>query len=59
MDLTVREHVNRLQQRLLALNQQIMETRSRDDRNRIETEIRAVNLALEHYKAALELEKNL
>lgn len=59
MDLTVREHIRRLQQRLLALSQQIMEVRSREDRNKLEAEIRAVNLALDHYKAALRLEQNL
>ena len=58
MDLTVREHIRRLQQRLLALNQQIMEVRTREDRNKLEAEIRAANLALDHYKAALRLEQN-
>jgi hypothetical protein len=59
MDLTVREHIRRLQERLLLLNQQIMEIRSREDRNKLEAEIRAVNLALQHYRSALELEKKL
>ena len=29
------------------------------ERNRIEAEIRAANIALSHYKAALQLEKSL
>jgi hypothetical protein len=36
-----------------------MENRSLDDRNRLEAEIRAANLAIAHYKAAVELERSL
>jgi hypothetical protein len=59
MDVTVREHLQRLEQRLQALSQEIMENRPRGDRNKLEAEIRAVNLAITHYRAALELEESL
>jgi len=36
-----------------------MENRARDDRNKLEAEIRAVNLAITHYRQALELEEGL
>ncbi len=59
MDVTVREHPRKLEQRLQALSQEIMENRTRDDRNKLEAEIRAVNLAITHYRQALELEEGL
>ena len=59
MDVTVREHLRKLEQRLQALSQEIMENRTRDDRNKLEAEIRAVNLAITHYRTALELEEGL
>ena len=59
MDVSVREHLQRLEQRLQALSQEIMENRTRDDRNKLEAEIRAVNLAITHYRTALELEEGL
>ena len=34
-------------------------TNTRDQANSIETEIRAVRLALEHYRAALDVEKSV
>ena len=59
MDVTVREHLRKLEQRLQLLSQEIMENRTRDDRNKLEAEIRAVNLAITHYRTALELEEGL
>ena len=59
MDVTVREHLRKLEQRLQALSQEIMENRTRDDRNKLEAEIRAVNLAITHYRTALGLEEGL
>lgn len=59
MDVTVREHLRRLEQRLQFLSQEIMENHTRDDRNKLEAEIRAVNLAITHYRTALELEEGL
>jgi hypothetical protein len=57
MDITVREHITRLESRIQRLNQEIMENRvSQQERNRLEAEIRAANLALTHYRAALDIE---
>ena len=59
MERSVREHLRRLDERLQLLSQQIMENSSREERNKVEAEIRAANLAIAHYKAALELEERL
>jgi hypothetical protein len=59
MDLSVKEHLRRLEERLQVLNRQIMENRGRDERNQLEAEIRAANLAIAHYRAAVELERSL
>jgi hypothetical protein len=59
MDVSVREHLQKLEQRLQLLGQEIMEKASLDERNKLEAEIRAANLAIAHYKAALELEESL
>jgi hypothetical protein len=59
MERTLREHLRRLGEHLEWLSQEIMEKRNREERNKIEAEIRAANLAITHYKAALELEQKL
>ena len=59
MDRTVRQHVEWLEERQQALNNVLMATDTRDKANAIETEIRAVKLALEHYRAALDVEKSI
>jgi hypothetical protein len=60
MLIPVGEHIRKLEERLELLNMQIMENRrALAERNQIESEIRAVNLALSHYRAALEVEKDL
>lgn len=59
MEKSVREHLRTLDERLQSLSQQIMENRSLEERNKLEAEIRAANLAIAHYKAALELEQSL
>jgi hypothetical protein len=49
-----------LEERLHNLNNRIMEnTRTLDERNRLESEIRAAQLALTHYHEALKLERQL
>jgi len=58
MDRTVRQHVEWLEERLQALNNVLMATDTRDKANAIETEIRAVKLALEHYRE-LDVEKSI
>ena len=60
METPVGEHIRKLEDRLMTLNMLVMQNRkSLPERNEIEAEIRAVNLAISHYKAALELEKKL
>ena len=59
MKTPVGEHIRKLEERLELLNMQVMENRALAERNQIESEIRVVNLALSHYRAALELEKDL
>jgi hypothetical protein len=60
METPVREHIRKLEERLRTLNMNVMEnSRSLAERNQIEAEIRAANLALAHYRAALKLEKQI
>jgi hypothetical protein len=59
MDRTVRQHIESLEGRLQHLNNTLMATDARDKLNAIESEIRAVRLALEHYRAALDAEKSV
>ena len=59
MEKSVREHLRTLHEHLQSLSQQIMENRSLEERNKLEAEIRAANLAIAHYKTALELERSL
>jgi hypothetical protein len=60
VDKTLREHIGELEQRLKRLAAESMENRlNRTQRNRVEAEIRAVNLALTHFREALELERQL
>jgi hypothetical protein len=57
MDRTLRDHIAHLDTRLRELTTQIMDnTRTLAERNRIESEIRAAELAISYYKKALELE---
>ena len=58
MDAPLKEHIRRLELHLESLSSQVMANRlSPEERNKIEGEIRAANLALSHYRVALELEK--
>ena len=60
MEMPLGAHIRRIEKRLQVLSVQCMQNgRGLPERNRIEAEIRAANLALAHYKAALELEKQL
>jgi hypothetical protein len=60
MDRTLRDHIAGLERRLRDLNAQVMENRrTLPERNRIESEIRAAELALSYYRKALELERQL
>jgi len=60
MDATVRQHIERLGHRLEALGLEVMVNGlDQEARNRVEAEIRAAKTALEHYRAALEIENSL
>jgi hypothetical protein len=60
MDQPLKVHITFLEQRLKTLNEELMETNlMRAERNRIESEIRAAELALVYYRQALELEKQI
>lgn len=51
------EHIHSLQTRLETLAREMMDANlSLEERNGLEAEIRVVNLALAHYRAAIELE---
>ena len=55
MDLTVREHIRRLEERQQEIAFQLMNENNKQIRNTLDAELRAVNLALTHYRAALEI----
>jgi hypothetical protein len=60
VDLPLKDHISLLEQRIRELNVEVMRnSQSRIELNRIEAEIRAAELALAHYRKALELEKRL
>ena len=59
MDITVAEHIAALKARTNALASKLMDESDRAKRNVIESEIRAVRMALAHYLAALDLESTL
>lgn len=60
MDRPLREHIGEFEKRLMRLAAKAMENKlSHTERNRVEAEIRAVNLALTHFRDALELERQL
>ena len=60
MQRPVSEHISALEQRLRLLSAEIMEARKRlADRTRIESELRATEMALSYYRKALELERQI
>ncbi len=59
MDLTVREHIAALEARANALASKLVNEKAWAKRNAIESEISAVQMALAHYQAALDLESTL
>jgi predicted component of type VI protein secretion system len=60
MEKPLQEHISKLEARLEKLSVLIMQNKaSREQTNQLEAEIRAVNLALSHYRAALEIEQTL
>lgn len=60
MDGPIKEHISFLKGRLQDLHKQVMENRrTRIKQNRLESEIRAAELALTYYRKALELEQQI
>jgi hypothetical protein len=59
MDTTVREHMQRLEEKRQLVSAQVMEQSDAGKRNRLETELRAVESALKFYRDALETERRL
>ena len=60
MDRSLKEHITFLETRQQELHRELMEaTRTLAECNRIESEIRAAELALIYYRNALELEQQL
>ena len=60
MNKPLKEHIAFLETRQEELHREMMdETRTRAERNRIESEIRAAELALIYYRKALEIEQQL
>ena len=59
MDVPVREHIAALQARINALASKLVNEKAWAKRSVIESEIRAVQKALAHYLAALDLENTL
>jgi hypothetical protein len=60
MDQTLNVHISFLEQKLDDLHKRFLDdARTRVERNRIESDIRAAELALVYYKKALELEQQI
>jgi hypothetical protein len=55
----MREHLDDLEQKLLTLNDRMMDERNLDKRNELEAELRAVQSAVVLYRSALEVESRL
>ena len=59
MELSVRYHIEKLERRIQELGIELMNTKEHVHLNDLETEIRVANLALQHYREALQLESTL
>ena len=60
MEKPVKQHILELQTRVRQLSQDLMENRkTREERNRIEAELRVTQQALSHYLEAIKLETQL
>ena len=59
MDRTLAEHISALEQKLNLISTQIMQENDTSRRNQLESELRAVESALTHYRSALEIESRL
>jgi hypothetical protein len=60
MDKPLRQHITELEKRVQQLSQEMMQNRkTREERNRIEAELRVAQQALTHYQQAFRLESQL
>ncbi len=59
MNRTVQEHLQKLEQRLTEISGRIMIEQDKSKRNQLETELRAVESAIAHYRSALEIESHV
>ena len=57
MDKTVRAHISDLKARIADLNSELMQEHRKSEINKIDREIRALTIALTHYRNALEIEE--
>ena len=60
MEKPLRQHIVELEKRVQQLSQEMMQNQKpRAERNRLETELRVAQQALEHYRQAIKLEEQL
>ena len=59
MERTLAEHIGTLEQKLNLISTQIMQENNTLTRNQLESELRAVESALTHYRSAFEIESRL
>jgi hypothetical protein len=59
MQKTLAEHIQALEQKLSVLSSQMMEENDSHRRNQLESELRAVDSALTHYRLAFDIESRL
>jgi hypothetical protein len=60
MDKSLRQHIAELENRMQQLSHEMMQNRkTREERNRLESELRVAKQALAYYQQAIELEKRL
>lgn len=59
MNRTPAEHIQSLEQRLNLVNARMMQEGNREKRNYLDSELRAIESALAHYRSAFEIENRL
>jgi Effector-associated domain 9 len=59
MERSLQEHIGALEQKLKLISTQIMQENNTRRRNQLESELRAVESALAHYRSAFEIESRL
>ncbi len=60
MERKLKDHIRYLEEQVEVLSGRLMDSSvNQEERNRLESDIRAANLALSYYRQALDLEKSL